>query len=119
MSEASILVERAAGYRVLTLNRPDRLNAFDEDMHGELMRAILDAEADRPIPAEPDSGWSRGVVMVAREARAGRSWYPPIGRQDPMVRVAAALAFGSPLDRSVSSRALRIGDRPVRSGRMD
>jgi len=60
VSEASILVERAVGYRVLTLNRPDRLNAFDEDMHGELMRAILDAEADPECRALLLTGAGRG-----------------------------------------------------------
>jgi 2-(1,2-epoxy-1,2-dihydrophenyl)acetyl-CoA isomerase len=60
VSEASILVERAAGYRVLTLNRPDRLNAFDEDMHRALMRAILDAEADPDCRALLLTGAGRG-----------------------------------------------------------
>ena len=60
MSEASILVERAAGYHAITLNRPDRLNAFDEDMHRELMRALLDAEADPECRALLLTGAGRG-----------------------------------------------------------
>jgi 2-(1,2-epoxy-1,2-dihydrophenyl)acetyl-CoA isomerase len=60
VSEASILVERAAGYRVLTLNRPDRLNAFTEDMHRELMRALLEAEADPECRALLLTGAGRG-----------------------------------------------------------
>ena len=35
MDETPILVETRAGYRVITLNRPQRLNAFTEAM-GEL-----------------------------------------------------------------------------------
>ena len=46
--ESSILVERRAGYRVITLNRPDKLNAFNEAMHQALRKAIEDAEADEP-----------------------------------------------------------------------
>ena len=60
MSEASILVESAPGYRVLTLNRPDRLNAFDEDMHRQLMAAILAAEADAGCRALLLTGAGRG-----------------------------------------------------------
>jgi len=44
MEEAPILVERHAGYRVITLNRPQRLNAFTEAMHLVLRRAIAEAE---------------------------------------------------------------------------
>jgi 2-(1,2-epoxy-1,2-dihydrophenyl)acetyl-CoA isomerase len=46
MQEAPVLVERRAGYRVLTLNRPQRLNAFNEAMHQALKRALAEAEED-------------------------------------------------------------------------
>ena len=39
--------DRREGYRVLTLNRPDRLNSFNEAMHAALMQALLEAEADK------------------------------------------------------------------------
>ena len=42
MEEAPVLVERRAGYRVITLNRPRQLNAFNEAMHQALKRAPLD-----------------------------------------------------------------------------
>ena len=46
MEEKTILVERRPGYRSITLNRPQRLNAFSERMHRELKRAIDEAESD-------------------------------------------------------------------------
>jgi 2-(1,2-epoxy-1,2-dihydrophenyl)acetyl-CoA isomerase len=46
MAEATILTEKRAGYRVITLSRPDRLNAFNEAMHGELRAALDDVERD-------------------------------------------------------------------------
>ena len=47
MSEPSLLIERGEGFRVLSLNRPDRLNAFNEEMHLAL-RAALDEAAGDP-----------------------------------------------------------------------
>ena len=46
MDEASILVDERAGYRVVSLNRPQRLNAFNDAMHRALMAALTDAESD-------------------------------------------------------------------------
>ena len=44
--EPSILVDCRDGYRVVTLNRPERLNAFNEAMHLALRAALDEAEAD-------------------------------------------------------------------------
>jgi 2-(1,2-epoxy-1,2-dihydrophenyl)acetyl-CoA isomerase len=41
-----ILVERREGWRRITLNRPERLNALDAATHGALAAAIDDAAAD-------------------------------------------------------------------------
>jgi 2-(1,2-epoxy-1,2-dihydrophenyl)acetyl-CoA isomerase len=46
MDETPILVEMRPGYRIIRLNRPDRLNAFTDAMHVALRTAIADAEAD-------------------------------------------------------------------------
>jgi 2-(1,2-epoxy-1,2-dihydrophenyl)acetyl-CoA isomerase len=44
--QPSILVDVRDGYRVVTLNRPERLNAFNEAMHLALRAALEKAEAD-------------------------------------------------------------------------
>jgi len=60
MSDQLILVERHTGYRILTLNRPDKLNAFNEAMHHALRTAIEEAEADESCRALLITGAGRG-----------------------------------------------------------
>ena len=55
-----ILADIREGYRVLTLNRPDRLNSFNEAMHTALMQALLAAEADKTCRALVLTGAGRG-----------------------------------------------------------
>ncbi len=59
MDESMILIARRDGYRVLTLNRPARLNAFTIEMHKELAAAIADAEADASCRALLITGTGR------------------------------------------------------------
>lgn len=55
-----VITEHREGYRVLTLNRPDRLNSFNEAMHATLMSALVDAEADDTCRALVITGAGRG-----------------------------------------------------------
>lgn len=48
------------GYRVLTLNKPDRLNSFTAAMHKALMAALIAAEADTSCRAIVITGAGRG-----------------------------------------------------------
>ncbi|CAL8979199.1 1,2-epoxyphenylacetyl-CoA isomerase [Rhodoplanes serenus] len=58
--ESSVLVDRREGWVVLTLNRPDRLNSFNEDMHGRLAEALDAAAADDGCRAVLLTGAGRG-----------------------------------------------------------
>jgi 2-(1,2-epoxy-1,2-dihydrophenyl)acetyl-CoA isomerase len=60
MDEQSILVEMRQGYRVITLNRPQRLNAFNEAMHQALKSALAAAEDDGDCRALLLTGAGRG-----------------------------------------------------------
>ncbi|PLX39274.1 MAG: 2-(1,2-epoxy-1,2-dihydrophenyl)acetyl-CoA isomerase [Hyphomicrobiales bacterium] len=60
MEETPILVEIRDGYRIITLNRPDRLNSFNETMHIALRAAIEEAEADESCGALVLTGAGRG-----------------------------------------------------------
>ena len=60
MQTDMVLSEIRAGYRVVTLNRPDRLNSFGAGMHGQLLAALNDAEADNTCRALLLTGAGRG-----------------------------------------------------------
>jgi len=60
MDETSILVELREGYRVVTLNRPQRLNACTEAMLHALNAALSEAEADTSCRALLLTGAGRG-----------------------------------------------------------
>jgi 2-(1,2-epoxy-1,2-dihydrophenyl)acetyl-CoA isomerase len=60
MSDPSIITARRDGYHVITLNRPDKLNAFNETMHAALRAAIAEAEADENCRALLITGAGRG-----------------------------------------------------------
>jgi 2-(1,2-epoxy-1,2-dihydrophenyl)acetyl-CoA isomerase len=56
----TLLIESHPGYRVLTLNRPDRLNALTLDMADALMTALHDAANDAACRALLLTGAGRG-----------------------------------------------------------
>jgi 2-(1,2-epoxy-1,2-dihydrophenyl)acetyl-CoA isomerase len=100
MDETPILVERKAGYRVVTLNRPQRLNAFTEAMHQALKRALDEAEGDPDCRALLITGAGRGFCagqdLNDRLSKAGET--PVLGGAletyyDPLVRKLRALPF--------------------------
>ena len=100
MSEPSILVERHAGYRVVTLNRPDRLNAFNDAMHGELRRVIEDIEADETCRAVMITGAGRGFCagqdLNDRMVKPGEKLPPSTSLEqhyNPLVRKLRSLPF--------------------------
>src|SRR5438128_410969 len=55
MDENPVLVDLREGYRVVTLNRPQRLNAFTQSMHVALAAAL--ALLAEPVAAEQAEQW--------------------------------------------------------------
>ncbi len=100
MSEAPILVEQHPGYRIITLNRPDKLNAFNEAMHVALRAAIDEAEADESTRALMITGAGRafcaGQDLADRLAKPGETAVPRNTldvHYNPLVRKLRALPF--------------------------
>ena len=94
MAEQPILVDTHEGYRVITLNRPERLNAFNEAMHVALREALNDAEKDDTCRAVMITGagsaFCSGQDLSDRVAKPGETvvlgatqeaYYNPLVRQ--------------------------------------
>ena len=60
MSEPTVLYERRDGYASVTLNRPERLNAFNTAMHEALRAALADAGRRKDVRALLLTGAGRG-----------------------------------------------------------
>ena len=56
----SVTEEKREGWRKLVLNRPDRLNAFNDEMHDRLSRALDAAATDAQCRAVVITGAGRG-----------------------------------------------------------
>jgi 2-(1,2-epoxy-1,2-dihydrophenyl)acetyl-CoA isomerase len=98
--EESILVEKRAGYRVITLNRPQRLNAFTTSMHQVLAAAVAEAEADAACRALLLTGagraFSSGQDLNERVLPSGEVVVPgeALGKYyNPLVLKLRALPF--------------------------
>lgn len=60
VSEPTVLMQQDDGVATITLNRPDKLNAFNEAMHEELAHILDRIELDRAIRAVLLTGAGRG-----------------------------------------------------------
>ncbi len=95
----SVLAERRDGFLLITLNRPDRLNAFNEAMHLELRAQFERAETDGDIRAVLLTGAGRGFCagqdLSDRDMRDGNA-APDLGLTletlyNPLIRQIRAL----------------------------
>lgn len=103
MSEPTILAELNDGVATITLNRPEKLNAFNEAMHGELTHLLDRIELDRAIRAVLITGAGRGFC-------AGQDLKDRIGAEN--------VDLGDGLDRLYNPliRRIRKLERPVVCG---
>ena len=99
MDEIPILVEKREGFRVITLNRPGRLNAFTENMHAELKTALDDIEAD--------SG-CRAVLLTG----AGRGFCAGQDLNDRLARPGEKIMLGGTLERFYNPLVRRLRALP-------
>ena len=99
-ADAPVLTDICSGYRVITLNRPDKLNAFNEPMHQALQKALDAAEADEDCRAIMVTGAGRsfcaGQDLNDRLAKPGESVVLGGAQEayyNPLIRRLRALPF--------------------------
>jgi 2-(1,2-epoxy-1,2-dihydrophenyl)acetyl-CoA isomerase len=99
----TVLVSLEAGVLTLTLHRPDKLNAFNEDMHRALRAGLERAAADDAVRAILLTGAGRGFS-------AGQD----LGDRDPR-RGGGAPDLGATLERfyNPTLRLIRAIEKPV------
>ena len=99
MENDVLLVENKPGYRVLTLNRPDKLNAFNVELHKALRAALNDVAKDEDCRAILLTGAGRGFCAgqdLADRDFSDRDQAPDLGATieayyNPLVRQIRAL----------------------------
>lgn len=137
MAYQTILVDQIDGVTRITLNRPERLNAWTFQMSGELTDAIEAANADDDVIAIVMTGAGRGFCAGADmndvfEARAdGRAhdrrdtssgWVALVRRSKPMVAAINGPAIGVgltqvlPMDYLIAARDAKLSVRFVKMG---
>ncbi|HEU4758953.1 MAG TPA: enoyl-CoA hydratase-related protein [Dehalococcoidia bacterium] len=142
MSYEQVITEQRGRVGVVTLNKPDRLNALGEPMDSEMRDAIEGFNADpgvgaivltgsgRAFCAGADiQGWDRGIQQSEERGdqmrlRGGRreSWTEFVLRSKPVVVALNGVAIGAgltitlPCDVRIASQQARLSMRFVRVG---
>lgn len=133
----TMLIEKQDGIAIITLNRPERLNAVNGAMHSELMQISLDLQADTDVRATVLTGAGRafcaGGDFGPGSRMAPKSGLPMMQEarrivdnlldlEKPIVAAVngAATGLGATIalfcDVVVASRNARIGDPHVKMG---
>jgi 2-(1,2-epoxy-1,2-dihydrophenyl)acetyl-CoA isomerase len=101
MADPLVLVATHGPVRVLTLNRPAQLNAFNAAMHAELLPALEAAAADPGVRAVVVTGSGRGFC-AGQDLNDGMSVAP-----------GSALDVGAVIERHYRPLATRVRTMPV------
>jgi enoyl-CoA hydratase/carnithine racemase len=138
MGYDTILTETSDGILTLTLNRPQRLNAWTYQMSAELTDAIEQANANDDVNALVITGAGRGFCAgadiedvfkaqadnkdVGRGSRRAVPWVDLVRRSKPMVAAINGAAIGVgltqvlPMDYLVASKGAKLSVRFIKMG---
>jgi enoyl-CoA hydratase len=125
MAYEHILVEREDGVGIVTLNRPDRLNAMNRKLSGELRDAVKELDGDDAvgcivITGAGERAFSAGgdiheqreddrrLTQQQIEARRGRGSYEIAASAKPTIGMINGLAYGGAAVLA-SSLDMRVG----------
>merc|ERR1719237_577160 len=115
LSYSTIAVTKHAGLRSITLNRPDKLNAFNNDMYNEVLEQLGEAAKDEETTVTTITG--AGKYFSSGNDMTSFSEVPAGGRRDfstlkgeRLIRfVDAFIDFPKPLVGVVNGPAIGIG----------
>ena len=137
MSYETILVENTDGISKITLNRPERLNAWTYRMGAELSQAVQEGNEDPEVLAFVVTGAGRGFCAGAdigdvfkaqsdgenvRGENDPRDWVGEIRRAKPMVAAINGAAIGVgltqvlPMDYLIAAEGAKLSVRFVKMG---
>lgn len=142
MAYETILVEQSEGILTLTMNRPERLNAWTFQMGDELTAAITQGNADENVIAMVLTGAGRGFCAgadiedvfkaqnegtgAAKDETRGRNnasnWVDLIRSSKPMVAAVNGAAIGVgltqilPMDSIVAAKGAKLSVRFIKMG---
>ncbi len=101
MASDTLLFERADGIARITLNRPDRLNSFNVEMHEALRDALVQVQADKSLRVLVLTGAGRG--FCAGQDLSDRAVAPG----------AAAVDLGASIDKYYGPLVLALRALPM------
>ena len=112
MSYTQIAVERAGAVMVVTLDRPERLNAWTWTMDSELGEAFEDAESDDAVRAIVVTGAGRAFCAGADLSGGGGTFSggsETLGRPERQGLRAAVYEMSTPVIAAVNGPAVGVG----------
>jgi enoyl-CoA hydratase/carnithine racemase len=92
---ATILTDVSEGIMTLTLNRPDKMNAFTSEMMSDMIAAFDEADADDAVRAVIVTGAGERAFCAGADLSAGSATFDYAKRADPGDSQAAVLPDGS------------------------
>ncbi|MBJ6765015.1 enoyl-CoA hydratase [Myxococcaceae bacterium JPH2] len=104
----TILTQRAEGILTLTLNRPEKKNAFTHDMYEAATQALQQADADGDVRVVLLKG--AGGIFTAGNDIGDFLEHPPTGEDSAVFKFLRALVrFSKPVVAAVEGPAVGIG----------
>lgn len=117
MSYATIRFEEQDGVATITLNRPEKLNAYTTEMGEEAVDAFRRARADAAVRAVILTGAGRGFcagvdleALKAHQAGAASGKGPKLGEEDFLTRLPLELVeYPKPVIAALNGAAIGVG----------
>src|SRR2546430_3793342 len=89
MADRVVLVEKTEGVAIITLNRPEQLNAMNAELNAALREAVARMNADDEVGCIVITGAGARAVSAGGDIPQQRQDEPPDSQAQPDARTAA------------------------------